>query len=1468
MHCVVHYSHLSTSSKIVPLDASKHENLLTNKSIRKELGGANEHFQQCESIPEILDTSIHGTHVECYKKFTKAKSIKKKKSPEDTCSETKPPTKRLRRSGEGAANLFPDHCMICKSSKPRYVRGETKKQSVHKLQADGAEEKLQLVAKDRNDEQMRIHVENGKLYEREFKVHDICYKEYTRPLYVPKEGHDDPFLKVQEFVKMEIIVKQRAVSMATLTKLYGQDENDRSARFRLKQRIEKVFPSLIFLSRDNASPLIVVNSIENITSTDFKVSQKEDLIKSTARMLREDILKFVEEAPGLSWPPKAFDLLKKDREGPQSVKMFLRALLQDDHHKTSDKCANHIWSFSQDLLHSVSNGTFITAKHVLIACTLHTMTGQKVPIQLLSLAGNCASYEKELEIETAQAEFCQKLISYGMPLPVQPIDPEKKALTHFWWDNFDCKKENVKGSVHTTHGVAFQELSVGTKFTGDESMLEKPSGNRSLKVIGCALPPVRINPHKPPKVFSKNALDSTMLTNIHFDNFLAFWKLCRRVCKGEKQSIPRFIGYVTKIFGKECTKTILTFLPPLIRPITEYSTVCETIYRSIKLSKFANMCYTHITVDIGAAEKYYKVIWNNQEEFKDVIIHLGDFHGMLHFFSNVGKFISSSGFQDILFQAGMCSDGCIKKILSGKAYNSCWRVHEVFAEAINRLFQDAFCQSNLSESLEEKIRISTDEIDLILGSNEFKMYMEDYKRLREKCLDGEFGATPHFWMLYQKMVDLIHQLHYAVNVNDYFLRLVTWEDLLKLSFKMNKQNYSRYGSYYTMMLRSIDTLHPGAREELQNRGLSVCRNENGIRQSIDGAGEQTFMRSSKTAGGIKNSVTQQSTYERWVMSRPGQAEFVMALKEKLGYGGNSSLSKCLRSNEMNKHERCVMKITNLLENQFINPFSSDLDKSKLYNLVSGNFVQTEVKDCLLTVFERGTERMEEFKGFLLGDGGLEKNIFTPIRKEPWKGFDANNKKIKLKVDGKLKEITAQRDILGLLVAKSDQENSAVDIEKALTSPLAPVSLSLACGDGGMRKTNKSKIYDFLIEQLVGDAKAVTDGDCYIVDLAAALRATVSVPSTFEELAMKILSDIPAMYNIVYFACDTYAESSIKGSERENRGVSDELILRSGKMKIPRDFQNFLNNGRNKERLFELFEETYELRTADHGRTIFFARRSTCKSITSSGVEALFEMNHEEADTKVVSLARHAMEQSDLSDMTVVVRSASGDVDIPVIMLASEVEGDLIIDNGRSNHRKILHLNQCTMTRQQKEALLGMHAFTGCDQNSAFFRKGKKTCWKTAQNYLTSFCELGVSYDISEQLYLDMERYVCSLYGGKGDDVNKLRAEIFWRTWNKKGQVIDLSVLPPCRSSLHLHIQRSNYIARIWRQANKDMMDLQPPQSHGWNEDFSLKWPNVIIPEDVVRSIDEELGQHEENDADDIYDTDSEDEDPNEEEEDE
>ena len=45
-----------------------------------------------------------------------------------------------------------------------------------------------------------------------------------------------------------------------------------------------------------------------------------------------------------------------------------------------------------------------------------------------------------------------------------------------------------------------------------------------------------------------------------------------------------------------------------------------------------------------------------------------------------------------------------------------------------------------------------------------------------------------------------------------------------------------------MRLENMENMHPGTKEGLEEKGLSVCQNSLNLRQSIDGAGEQTFIK--------------------------------------------------------------------------------------------------------------------------------------------------------------------------------------------------------------------------------------------------------------------------------------------------------------------------------------------------------------------------------------------------------------------------------------------------------------------------------------------------------------------------------------------------------------------------------------------------------------------------------------------------
>lgn len=161
----------------------------------------------------------------------------------------------------------------------------------------------------------------------------------------------------------------------------------------------------------------------------------------------------------------------------------------------------------------------------------------------------------------------------------------------------------------------------------------------------------------------------------------------------------------------------------------------------------------------------------------------------------------------------------------------------------------------------------------------------------------------------------------------------------------------------------------------------------------------------------------------------------------------------------------------------------------------------------------------------------------------WSGFETENLKVKVQVNGKTEEVSVQKDVFGLLAAKGD-----VDMDDALTFPLAPISLPLATPDGCMRKTNKSKLYDALDLPKVSSQVAVSSHQHhhFIMDLTAKLRTVTVPPKTFEDLARKIHEDIPERNKSVYLACDTYRDDSIKNAERNHRAAgkaSDKLIIK-------------------------------------------------------------------------------------------------------------------------------------------------------------------------------------------------------------------------------------------------------------------------------------------------------------------------------------
>lgn len=176
----------------------------------------------------------------------------------------------------------------------------------------------------------------------------------------------------------------------------------------------------------------------------------------------------------------------------------------------------------------------------------------------------------------------------------------------------------------------FQEDSASAK-AADQN-IDIPNSKRQSLALNNEeeLPHVRINP-KPNSDFLVDmpVVEETEDVFEFVNKLLALWKLCHHSSNAD-QNWPRFSGLVTTLFKKVGSKkTVITYLPPIPKRISEYSTIIKIFYQSRQLAKQCNMNYTHIVMDVGAAMKAYQVVWNNLVIWTDILRHPGDFHAML-----------------------------------------------------------------------------------------------------------------------------------------------------------------------------------------------------------------------------------------------------------------------------------------------------------------------------------------------------------------------------------------------------------------------------------------------------------------------------------------------------------------------------------------------------------------------------------------------------------------------------------------------------------------------------------------------------------------------------------------------------------------------------------------------------------------------------------------------------------------------
>ena len=724
-----------------------------------------------------------------------------------------------------------------------------------------------------------------------------------------------------------------------------------------------------------------------------------------------------------------------------------------------------------------------------------------------------------------------------------------------------------------------------------------------------------------------------------------------------------------------------------------------------------------------------------------------------------------------------------------------------------------------------KLELCQEEFERVLNSREFRELGEQF-HVYIRGIKEKGSSLGKFWLSYLEMCELMLNLIYASRTGSWEFYLSCIEEVIPWAFACDRQNYARYLVPFLNDMRHLSVTMPEVYTAFTKGQFSVqmgSRNPFG-RNETDKTIENTINRDCKTAGGYIGFSANFAATQRWVLNETRRGVYRKLLREHLSI--NSSLTyihKELAPARIKVDIKTVEKLVDLLEDVFTNPWKQD---AAFTSLSTGIEATAEVSNDLLLANNKGKQAANDF---VVNRCSSKPTLdyFDPLKKAKLKSFKDLKTVRKVRHKDLVLPLRMDRDVFARMALLGQFRH--IEMKFVFTYPLGPLPWSLADPYGLPRKTSKAKLSQqperrtTVTEKYPENATSIFDGMAVLQKLKIPPGATFYVVA---EIVFGLVTSTGS--NRVDVVFDVYREVSIKNVERLKRvsssdGVKCKNILPAYTVK---SWNKLLGVTANKSEIVKFLVsqwKTESFRSRLGNRIMYVTIEDQCWRLDATTCELVpgLECNHEEADTRMVLYAQHA-------GGTCVIHS--DDTDVFVLLLAhSQNLGKCYIKKGKGAKTRIIELSMVINNLEKQleqgvhkqrfmKALIGVHAITSCDTISAFFSgKGK---WKAVQllqrneKYVRAMETIGEEWTVSKETFKETEALVCQLYGKKSQSVDVLRYEIHCA----KGGKVAPEALPPCKSSLRLHVTRANYQVAIWRRAIDPLPVIPSPNEQGWEVD--------------------------------------------------
>lgn len=1275
---------------------------------------------------------------------------------------------------------FKQNCVICgEDASEAFLKKQIKKpkavrDSVHYVETLPFKNSLISAAQQRNDNVVldRLYLVSD-LVAAEARYHKSCSKKYfarvssSRPQGRPE---DDDITNCFDYI-CNYLEENENECQFTLPEILKDFKGYIPTFKTLKARlIKKYGDEIIVTDEKNQNQVICFrNTGYKILTNSWYDSKKSNpqeerlrVIEAAAAIIREDIRSMI--YPLDTYPKLDSFLEDVEKDVPESLKLLVRKIVTPKKCKNIEEVNTKAMAISHAVISTTRPRSFLSTIHIGLGALLYKKYGSKDLLDVLSSLAYCCSYYDARLFEASCIQH-----------------PLKNVLTNsfsqFVFDNADVNVDTIDGS-NTFHAMGGIQCITPHSSVRSETRIPKlpkiPSAEASadLGTIPLVTFQKTTNALKKIPIYDINQRNPTETVNIMPTDFL--WMYGK--WKG-RTDIPGWNGFMENLTSDEpFNRSRVLYLPFVNSPPGKHDTIYSVLLSAVEKIKAAGQKSCFVTFDQPLYIKARDIVASSGpgSPIGSVIVRLGGFHMLMSFIGAIGYIMDGSGLQDLFSVAYAAAS--TEKMLTGHVYSRAVRghilAHLALAKCVLSMMDITDDENiNILEVLDNIGKPTVDFEAPAIGS-----VMEKFT---DKLLELEQnGPTAKLWVEYFRMVTILKRFIHAERSGDWNGHLQSVQQMLPYLHASGHFLYAKSCQLYLQdMVDLKSTLTHEDYDRFVLKGFFTVRRSEKFWSGIwsDMTIEQTLMRSMKTVGGVSRGrgITD-SVLVKWISSMPAIVEVSLQIEQFCGVTFVTTEQHVdARLSRIRRDDSDVLKFVDWFSSHDPFPIGESIMS------ISTGVIGDEKINCH-QAYEIGMESIANIIGSNFKEIKFKrKNRVTPL-KCTYSKVRIHDEDVPVNPDTIFRRIS--------FFKKSDK-----DLKTYFEFELAPYPLSIF-EERGMRKTRKSVFYELFDPLTNENEEAYLNNPVYVIDGGFLLHRVVwQSKETFTGILSKYVDYVKKYYNklgttIVFDGYpDDASMKSTKTAERLRRKtkLSAANVAFDETMTATMSKEHFLSNDNNKRRLISMLRGKLE----------------------SEGF--LVKVAVEDADRLIVTTAIDIAQTSE----SVVIVGEDTDLIILLTALAPSSPHIVLMRPGKGASKNTLYSpNKFKFSDAAKNNILFLHAFSGCDTTSAFFRQVKMKFVNTLEKskYLQDAVEIFKDDCVTaDEIDTVGQKFLEAIYGDKRTQtsLDSIRYDRFTKTITKTN--INLASLPPTQAAARQHSLRTYHQVQMWLGRDND------PLKWGW-----------------------------------------------------